>query len=119
MQIIDLVRRLGRVQHLEEHHAVHRDHGVVAGDDLLRGHVQDLLHHVLLASDLVDHRHDQVETGAQGARVTPETLDRVFHALGHPLGAQHHQHDRKHQQGQYESIHGLSSLFSMRPTIAD
>jgi hypothetical protein len=52
-QLRDFVCGLGRIEHLEEHHAIDLHHRVVLGDDLLRGHVQHLFHHVDLAADAV------------------------------------------------------------------
>ena len=78
-----LVGGARRVEHLVEGDAVGADGGVVLGDDLLRRHVEHLLHHVHLGADAVDERHDQVEAGLQRARVAAEALDRVVVALRH------------------------------------
>jgi hypothetical protein len=78
LEVRDLVGRLRGVEDLEEHDAVDLHHRVVAGDDLLRGDVEHLLHHVEPAPDAVDERHDQVEAGPQRAGVAAEALDRVL-----------------------------------------
>ena len=59
VEVADLVGGLGGVEHLEEDHAVDRDHRIVLGDDLLARNVEHLLHHVDLAADAVEERrHD-------------------------------------------------------------
>ena len=97
LQAGDLIGGLRRVEHLVEGDAVDRHDGVVAGDDLLRRHVEHLLHHVHLGADAVDEGDDQVEAGRQRPGVAAEALDRVVVALRHGLDAgeedQQHEHD--------------------------
>ena len=50
--------KITRIEHLEEHHGVDPDHRVVAGDDLLPGDIEHLLHHVDLLAHAVDERDD-------------------------------------------------------------
>ena len=71
-QIVDLVGRPRGTQNLKKHHAVHRHHGVVPGDDLLGRHVQHRLHHVHLCADLVEHGDDDVQARIQGFGVPAE-----------------------------------------------
>ena len=85
MQVVDLVGGAGGFQHLVEHHAVDRDHGVVAGDDLLLRNLQHVLHHVDPMTDAVDERRDHVQPGLQHLREAAEPLDRVGMPLGHDL----------------------------------
>ena len=107
LQIGDLIGGLDGVQELEEHDAIDRDHGVVLGDDLLRGHVQDLLHHVQPGADPLDEGCDDVQPGPQGAHVAAEPLDRVFHALRRRLDARRDEH---------HSDAGRTSTASMKPS---
>jgi hypothetical protein len=113
LQIADLVGGLGGIQDLEEHHAIHRDHGVVLGDHLLGGHVQHLLHHVQLGADALDEGRDDVQPGRQRAHVAAEPLDRVFAPLRHRLDAHEHEHHGQpddHQDHQHESAHSAPLL---------
>ena len=65
-QLVDLVGGLGRAQHLIEVDAVDGDHGVVAGDDVLRRNVDHLLLHVHLGADAL---HDGIRMCRPGLSV--------------------------------------------------
>jgi hypothetical protein len=98
-QVGHFIRRLGRVQHLKEQHAIGRHHRVVAGDDLLPRNVDHLLHHVHLAADAIEERGVEVEPRSRDRREAAEMLDRILIALRDDLHAgeqvkQHQQHDR-------------------------
>ena len=58
LKIADLVGGLWRVNHLNKADRVDGDVGVIPGDNLLRGDVEHLLHHVHFAADSVHKRHD-------------------------------------------------------------
>ncbi len=81
-----------------EHDPIHLDHGVVLGDDLLRGDIQHRFHHVNFMTDAVDDRDDEIQTGPHGFGIAAEAFDRVFHALRHRLDTQNDQDDRQHRQ---------------------
>ena len=98
LQPDDLIGGLRRVEDLVEGDAVDADDGVVAGDDLLRRHVEHLLHHVHLGADAVEERDDEVEAGGQRLGVAAEPLDRVVVALRHGLDAGEEQHQNKHDK---------------------
>ena len=100
VQPADLVSRLGRVQHLEEHHRVHADHGVVLGDDFLARNVEHLFHHVDLVADAIDEGDDQMQPRIGRERVLAEP-SMVDIALLHHAHAHHQeQHDQQDQQDQ-------------------
>ena len=61
IQVGDLVACLGGVAHLEERDPVDRDGRVVLRDHVLLRDAHHLLHHVHLAADAVEERHDEVE----------------------------------------------------------
>ena len=77
----DLVARLGGVEYLIERHAVDRHRRIVLGDHVLLRDVDHLLHHVHLAADAIEIRHDQVKAGRERARVASEAFDRPIVAL--------------------------------------
>ncbi len=83
LEVRDLVGRLRSVEHLEEHDAVHADHRVVLRDDVLRGHVEHLLHHVHLAPDVLHDRDEEMKAGIERMRVFAPALDGPFVALRH------------------------------------
>jgi hypothetical protein len=101
-ELVDLVGGLGGVQHLIEVHAIDGDHGVVLGDDVLRGDVDHLLLHVHLGAEALHHRDQNVQAGHERARIAAERLDRVVVALGDDLdrGPQRDQgqHDHEHDE---------------------
>ena len=114
-QLIDLVGGLGGVQHLVEVDAIDRHHGVVLGDDVLRGNIDHLLLHVHLVADALHHRDQDVQARLQRPRIAAEGLDRVVVALRHHLhrGPQGHQgqHDHQHDEdfkAAGEDVHGRS-----------
>ena len=76
---VDLLPEALRI--LEEDDGVDADHRIVLGNDLLARNVQNLLHHVHLATDAVDERKDEVETRHRCMREATEALDRVDKAL--------------------------------------
>jgi hypothetical protein len=86
-EIGDLVARLRRIEDLEEGNAVDGHRGIVLGDHLLFGNVDHLLHHVDLAPDAVEKRHDQVKARRQGVGVLAEPLDGPVPALRHGFHA--------------------------------
>jgi hypothetical protein len=61
IEVRHLVGGLAGIEHLEEHHRVDADHGVVLGDDFLARNVEHLLHHVDLVADPVDERDDDMQ----------------------------------------------------------
>ena len=87
VEVCHLIARLRSVEHLIESDAVHRHGGVVAGDDLLLGNVDHLLHHVHLAADTIKIRNDEIEARPQCAGVFSETLDGPVVALRHRFHA--------------------------------
>jgi hypothetical protein len=103
-EIGDLVAGLGRIEHLEERDAVDGHRGVVLGDHLLFGNVDHLLHHVDLAADAVEIRHDDVEPGRQRVRVFAEPLDSPVIALRHRLDAGKQGDDDKQNKDNRENI---------------
>ena len=62
-EIRHLVAGTGGIQDLEEGHAIHPHHRIVAGDHLLARHVDHLLHHIELAPNPIDERDDQCRPG--------------------------------------------------------
>src|SRR3546814_4071590 len=70
-------------------HAVHRDHRVVLGDDLLPGNIEHLLHHVHLAADTIEERGVEIESRRRDLGEAAEMLDRVLIALVDDLYARH------------------------------
>ena len=93
LELVDLVGRARRVDHLEERHAVDPHHGVVPRDDVLARDVEHLLLHVHAVADALHHRDEDVQAGLQGARVAAEVLDRVVHALRDDLDRRPQDHD--------------------------
>jgi hypothetical protein len=115
---------LGRIQELEEHHAVDPDHGIVLGDHLLGRHVQHLLHHVEPRADRLDERRDQVQAGRQRARVAPEPFDRVLPALRHHLDAQEYRdqgeaQDHQHHEREPADHHSAAPLPACAGFVSD
>ena len=101
MQARDLVGRLARIEHLEEHHRIDPDHGVVLGDDFLPGNIEHLLHHVDLVTDAIDEGDDQMQPRVGRQRVFAEPFDGIDIALLHHAHAHHQeQHDQQDQQDQ-------------------
>ena len=98
MEARDLVSRLARVEHLEEHHRVHADHGVVLGDDFLPRNIEHLLHHVDLVTDAIDEGVDDVQAGIGGEVIFPEPFDGIDEALFHDAHAHHQEHDNDQDQ---------------------
>ena len=88
IKVGNFIGRLGGIEHLEEHHAVDRDHRIVLGDDLLSRNLKDLLHHVDLVADSIDKRRYIIEPGLGHSNEPPEMLDRVAIALADDLHAQ-------------------------------
>ena len=70
---------------MEEDDAVHRHLGVVFGNDFLTRHIQHCFFHVDLAVGALPQRHDEVETGFEGAVVAAKTEHGAFRALIHNL----------------------------------
>ncbi|KAG1390312.1 hypothetical protein G6F59_015246 [Rhizopus arrhizus] len=104
-QIGHLVGGLGRIQYLEEHHAIHANGCVVLGDHFLAGYVQHLLHHVHVAPHPVDGRDQAVQARGHGVGIAPEALDGPFESL------RHHPHcleqdDHGHEGQYYGKEHG-------------
>jgi hypothetical protein len=67
-----------RVEHLEKGNAVDPNHRVVTGDHLLTRYLDDPLHHLELAADVVDEGNDQREPRTRRAYIAAEALDRVI-----------------------------------------
>ena len=103
VKVVHLVCCLGRVEDLEEHHAIDRDHGIVLGDDLLSGDLKDLLHHVDSAADAIEKRSHVVEPRLGHPDEPSEMLDRVPVALADDLHAHHHVEQRKDRNGGHQS----------------
>jgi hypothetical protein len=103
LQLADLVGRLRRVEDLKEDDPVDRHHGVVLGDDLLRRHVEDLLHHVHLGADPVHDRNDKVQARRQRPGIAAEALDCVFEALRYRLDAHRHDDEREDEGNNYKN----------------
>src|SRR5205814_2602140 len=99
VEVVDLVSGFGGVEHLEEDHAVDRDHRIVLGDDLLAWDLKDLLHHVDSAADAIEERRDIIESRFGNADEPPEMFDRVAIALAHDFDAGHHVEQHKHRNG--------------------
>ncbi|MNP40952.1 hypothetical protein D3C76_1346250 [compost metagenome] len=59
LKVTHLVGRFRRVDHLNKAYRVDGDVGVIPGDDLLRGDIEHLLHHIDLAANAVHERHHQ------------------------------------------------------------
>ena len=89
VEVAHFISGLGGVDHLEEDHAVDRDHRIVLGDDLLPGDVDNLLHHVDLAADAVEKRQQEIEAGLGDSHEAAEMFDRVAIALVDDLHAHH------------------------------
>ena len=115
LELRHFVRGLRGIQHLEEHDAVHLHHGVVLRDHLLRGHVEDLLHHVHLAADALDVRHEQAEARRQRMRVPAESLDRVLVALRHDA---HALHQRDHGERDHHDAEPAQSSHFPTPRLS-
>ncbi|MCY1431577.1 hypothetical protein D9M71_475490 [compost metagenome] len=94
-EVVDLVGRLGGVDHLEEAHGVDLHRGVVGGDDFLWRNIQHAFHHIHLAADAVHDRNDDVQPRLERVGVATETLDGPFKALGHDLET--HEQNGDHQ----------------------
>ncbi len=95
LQPLHFVGGARRIEHLIEGDAVDSDGGVVLGDDLLRRHVEHLLHHVHLRADAIDERNDDAEAGPERAREAAETLDGIVVSLRDGLDAgEQHQDDQ-------------------------
>ncbi len=120
LQIGDFIGGAAHVEHLVESDAVDGDRGVVAGDDLLPRHVDDLLHHIELAADRVDVGEDEAEAWRQGLVILAKTLDGVVVALRHLPNAHQRRHDRKRDDDEGENAdpfnHGPTSIPRIRPT---
>ena len=101
---VDLVGSLGGVQHLVEVDAIDRDHGVVLGDDVLRGDIDHLLLHVHLGADALHHRDQDVQTRRQRARVAAEVLDRIVVALRDHLDRGPQRYQRQHHYQHHEDF---------------
>ena len=76
--------------------------GVIGRDDLLRRYIQDLFHHVLFATNLIEKRNDDAQAGLQCASVASETLDGPIPALGDEINAFSDQDNREENQNQSE-----------------
>jgi hypothetical protein len=116
-QVGHLIGGLGRVQHLEEHHAIHAHGRVVLGDHFLAGHVQHLLHHVHLAPDAVDDRNQEVQAGGHGVRVAPEALDGPFVSLRHHphrLEQDHHGHEGQYHGKEHGGEHRAFLIYDVQ-----
>ena len=114
LQVGDLIGRLRRVEHLVEGDAVDGDRSRCPGDDLLRRHVEHLLHHVHLGADAVDERDDQVEAGRQRAGVAAEALDRVVVALRHGLDAREDEQQDENDEHRYDDVEAREHAASPR-----
>ncbi len=79
------------------------DHGVVLGDDLLAGDVDDLLHHVDLAADAIDEGGIEVEAGLGDLRELAEALDRIAIALADDFHAREEIENDEHHREEGES----------------
>lgn len=89
-------------ENLVGHDAVHPDHGIVLGDDFLRGSVNNLFHHVDPGTNLVDDSKDHVQAWRQGRGILAESLHGIFRALRDELDAQGDEKHREQQQEEYE-----------------
>ena len=107
LEVVDLIGRLGGIEHLEEGNAVDRHHGIVAGDDLLARHVEHLLHHVHLRADAVDEGDDQAEARVQRAGVAAEALDGIIVALRHDADALEDGDDHQREKNKDENARSL------------
>ena len=103
VEVRDLVGGARRVEHLVEDHRVDGDAGIVPGERLLARHVDHLLHHVDLAADALEIRHDQAEPGLERAGVAAEALDRVDVALRHRPDARKQGEHREHHDDDDEN----------------
>src|SRR5690606_6508226 len=83
---------------------VHRDDHVVGGDDLLRGHVHDLLAHVHQAHGL-EEGQDDPQARVDGGLVLAELLDDAALVGPHDLEALDHD-DEDHQGDQAQDDDG-------------
>src|SRR5690606_3531581 len=93
LQVVDLIRRLGGIDHLEETHRIDGYHGIVFRDDFLRRNIQHRFHHVDLATDGVDKRHNDAQARLKAMGITTKTLHRVLVTLRHTLDAHdNHEH---------------------------
>src|SRR5690606_21340132 len=85
--------RLGGIDHLEETHRIDGYHGIVFRDDFLRRNIQHRFHHVDLATDGVDKRHNDAQARLKAMGITTKTLHRVLVTLRHTLDAHdNHEH---------------------------
>ena len=103
-EIGDFVARLRGVEYLIERHAIHRHRGVIAGDDLLTGNVDHLLHHVHLAPDAVEIRNDEIQARRERAGEFAEPFDGPVIALRHGLHAREQRDDNEQHDGNGENI---------------
>src|SRR3546814_10765580 len=93
------------------------DHRIVLGDDLLPWNVEHLLHHVHLAPDAVEDRHDEVEPRLRRMGVTAEALDRIGIALLDRSQRPDQEDQRQYPQRNRE-IHRIPLRLSLSPPIA-
>ncbi len=103
-QRFDLVGGLGGIENLVEVDAIDGHHGVVLGDDILRGDVDHLLLHVHLGADALHDRDQDVQARAQRARIAAEGLDRVVVALRHHLDGGPQRDQRQYDDQNHEDF---------------
>src|ERR1700712_41780 len=112
LQVVDLVSRLGAIDHLVEAYGVYLHGGIVRGDDFLGRDIQHGFHHVDPVADAVHDRHDDIQPGFEGVGVAAETLHGPLITLGHDLEA--HEHDgngqRDEKQNHTTDLHNQSLL---------
>src|SRR3546814_14843517 len=89
------------------------DHRIVLGDDLLPWNVEHLLHHVHLAPDAVEDRHDEVEPRLRRLVVTAEALDRIGIAL-----LDRRQRPDQEDQSQYHQRNRAIHRLPLRPSLS-
>jgi hypothetical protein len=104
LQVGHLVGGAGRVEDLVEGGGVDADPRIVAGEGLLGGHVEHLLHDVDLVPDPLDVWNDQPEAGPQRAREAAEALDRVGVALRNGANTERDCQDREEHEGDDEDV---------------
>ena len=105
IQVGNFIGSFCRIEHLEEHHGIHADHGIILGDDFLPWNVEYLFHHVDLAADAIDERNDEVEARMRGMGKAAKAFNGIDMALPNDCDPHHQEYHCEYQQYDYKGFH--------------